>query len=75
MRLTFNIEDTVASTFLSSIPDRMRSKVVTELIRRDLEEKKKAIIAACIAANQDTNSEAAIDEWQSFDTTIEGDWK
>lgn len=74
MRLTFNIEDSIAKKFLSSIPDRQRSKIVSSLIRQVLEQKKKSIIEACLKANKDNTLNRDINEWQSFETPIDGEW-
>lgn len=74
MRLTFNIADPVAKKFLVSVPSRKRSQVVSRLLGQALEKKQKNIIKACLKANNDKRLNKSIDEWQSFDTKIDGEW-
>ncbi len=71
MRMTLSIPDDVADRFRSAIPPRKRSGVIVRLIERELEHRNKALAAACVAANQDELLEKEIDEWQSFDDTLE----
>ncbi len=73
MRMTFNIKDEIANDFLLLVPSRQRSEMVVTLIQQALDVKKKAIIKACHDANKDEEANLAIDEWQSFDTPIEGE--
>jgi len=69
--MTLSIPDDVADRFRSAIPPRKRSGVIVRLIERELEHRNKALAAACVAANQDELLEKEIDEWQSFDDTLE----
>lgn len=73
MRMTFNIKDEIANDFLLLVPSRQRSELVVTLIQQALEEKKKVIIKACHEANKDEETNDTIDDWQSFDTPIEGE--
>jgi len=45
--------------------------VISSLIERELEHRNKALAAACLAANQDEALNHDIDEWQSFEDTVE----
>jgi len=71
MRITLSIPDDVADRFRSAIPPRKRSGVIVRLIERELENRNKALASACVAANKDECLEKEIDEWQSFDDTLE----
>jgi hypothetical protein len=73
MRMTFNIKDEIANDFLLLVPSRQRSELVVTLIQQAMEAKKKAIIKACIDANKDEETNDTIDDWQSFDTPVEGE--
>lgn len=71
MRITLSIPDPVAKRFQSAIPARQRSRLVTRLIEDELKKKDDALAKACQAANQDAALDAEIDEWQSFEDTVE----
>jgi metal-responsive CopG/Arc/MetJ family transcriptional regulator len=71
MRITLSIPDPVAKRFQSAIPPRHRSRLVTRLIEDELQKGEDILAKACHAANQDIALEAEIDEWQSFEDTIE----
>jgi hypothetical protein len=73
MRMTFNISDEIANDFLLLVPNRQRSQMVATLLQQALEAKKKAIIKACQDANQDAETNQTIDDWQGFDTAVEGE--
>ncbi|MBI4209146.1 MAG: hypothetical protein HY538_05495 [Deltaproteobacteria bacterium] len=72
--MTFNIMDTIAKEFLALVPNRQRSRLVSELIQQALEHKKENIIEACKKANKDGESTRLIEEWQGFDEPADGDW-
>ncbi|MBI2891716.1 MAG: hypothetical protein HYY13_13150 [Nitrospirae bacterium] len=67
MRITLSIPDQVAKRFQSAVPPRQRSRLVTELIARELRRKTHALEAACKAANRDKTVEKEIDQWQAFE--------
>jgi len=71
MRMTLSIPDDIAERFRSAIPSRKRSSVITSLIERELEHRNKALAAACLAANQDEALNHDIEEWQSFEDSVE----
>jgi hypothetical protein len=71
MRVTLSIPDPVARRFRAAVPARRRSRLVTDLIERELAKRDDALAEACRAANADTSLEREIDEWQAFDDGIE----
>ena len=71
MRVTLSIPDPIARQFRAAVPARRRSRLVTDLIARELSRRDDALAAACRAANADTALEREIDEWQAFDDGIE----
>lgn len=75
MRITFNIEESVAKKFLTFVPNRQRSRLVTSMIARILDKGKNEIIRACKKANQDGVTRKVIGDWQAFDEPADGEWK
>lgn len=71
MRITLSIPDAVARRFQAAVPARHRSRLVTQLIERELAQRADALAAACVAANSDLVLETEINEWQSFDEETE----
>jgi hypothetical protein len=70
MRVTLSIPDAVAERFQVVVPARKRSRLVTELIERELKKHESKLASACRAANRDEDLEREIEEWQAFDDTL-----
>lgn len=75
MRITFNIEDGVAKKFLTFVPNRQRSRLVTSMIAQALDKGKNEIIRACKKANKDRATSKVTQDWQAFDEPADGEWK
>jgi len=71
MRITLSIPDEVAERFRSAVPPRKRSSVITSLIEHELDKRNRTLAAACLAANKDEALNCDIDEWQSFEDSVE----
>ena len=71
MRVTLSIPDPTARRFRAAVPARRRSRLVTDLIEKELAKRDDALAAACRAANADTALEREIDEWQACDDGVE----
>lgn len=70
MRITLSIPDNVADRFQSVVPPRQRSRLVTRLIEASLASHEDSLAAACRAANQDSELEREIEDWQAFHDEI-----
>jgi len=70
MRITLSIPDALAHRFQSIVPPRQRSRHVSRLIETSLASHEEALVAACQAANQDSELEREIDDWQAFHDEI-----
>ena len=70
MRVTLSIPDDVATRFQASVPARQRSKLVTELLLKELSKLEGALAAACINANADSKLNAEVEDWQAFEDEI-----
>ena len=70
MRVTLSIPDDVARRFQASVPARKRSKLVTELLMKELSKLEGALAAACINANADAKLNVEVEEWQAFEDEI-----
>jgi len=70
MRITLSIPDAVAHRFQAVVPPRQRSRHVSRLIENSLASHEEALAAACQAANQDSELEREIDDWQAFHDEI-----
>ena len=66
MRITLSIPDAVVHRFQAAVPPRQRSRHITRLIETSLASHEEALVAACQAANQDSELEREIDDWQAF---------
>jgi metal-responsive CopG/Arc/MetJ family transcriptional regulator len=71
MRITLTIPAPVAKRLDASIPRRQRSRVITRLLRTELEKRERSLEAACRAANRDRALQREVDEWQSFDDALD----
>ncbi len=67
VRITLSIPDAVAYRFQAAVPPRQRSRLVTRLIEANLASHDDALAAACRAANQDSELEREMEDWQAFD--------
>jgi len=70
MRMTLSIPDAVAHRFQAVVPPRQRSRLVSRLIEASLASHEDALVAACQAANQDSELEREIEDWQAFPDEI-----
>jgi len=70
MRITLSIPDAVAHRFQAIVPPRQRSRLVSRLIEASLASHEDALVAACRAANQDSELEREIEDWQAFHDEI-----
>lgn len=73
-KMTFTIPDEVASSFVRAIAPARRSRFVTDALRRTLQHREQALIAACEAVNADAAVNATVDEWQAVDDPIAEPW-
>ena len=68
MRITLCIPDAIAHRFQAAVPPRQRSRFVSRLLEGRLASHEDDLAAACRAANEDTELEREIDDWQAGDT-------
>ena len=71
MRMTLSIPDDVAHRFQAAVPARLRSRLVTRLLKEELSKKDDSLAAACHAANRDRALASETEEWQAFEDGIE----
>lgn len=74
MRITLTLPDRIASSLLTLVQPGERSALVSKLLEAELEQRKKKLIAACQKASFDKKIEEVVDDWQSFDEKVDGDW-
>lgn len=60
--------DKIASRMRASIPQKQRSKVIVQLIEREIEKREKALYECAAAVEQDTELNQEMKEW---DVTIQ----
>jgi len=70
MRITLSIPDALAHRFQAVVPPQERSRHVSRLIETSLATHEEALVAACQAANQDSELEREIEDWQAFHDEI-----
>jgi metal-responsive CopG/Arc/MetJ family transcriptional regulator len=70
MRITLSIPDALAHRFQAVVPPQERSRHVSRLIETSLASHEEALVAACQAANQDSELEREIEDWQAFHDEI-----
>jgi len=73
-KMTFTIPEDVVTPFLRAVPSNRRSKFVADSLRRTLQEREDALIAACDAVNADPELNALMDDWQAAGDPIEEPW-
>jgi hypothetical protein len=73
-KMTFTIPDEVAKPFLRAVPSTLRSKFVTDALRKTLKDREAALIAACDAVNADPELNALVDDWQAANDPIAEPW-
>jgi hypothetical protein len=73
-KMTFTIPDDIATPFLRVVPSARRSKFVADALKKSLQEREAALIAACDAVNADSALNKLVDEWQAVNDPIEEPW-
>ena len=73
-KMTFTIPEEVVTPFLRAVPSNRRSKFVADALRRKLQEREEALIAACDAVNADPELNLLMDDWQAAADPIEEPW-
>jgi hypothetical protein len=68
MRITLCIPDAIAHRLQAAVPPRQRSRFVSRLLEGSLASHEDDLAAACRAANEDTELEREIDDWQAGNT-------
>lgn len=71
MRITLSLPDPLARHFQSAVPARQRSKLVANLLQKELAKHEDRLAAACRAANRQRALEKEIEEWQAFEDGIQ----
>ena len=71
MRITLTIPDPIVERFHVFVPPKERSRLVTELIERELKKIENRLESACLSANKDKKLDCEIDEWQNFDELLD----
>lgn len=71
MRMTISIPHKIAKKFCKKVPRRYRSRVIAHFMEAESNRLDAKPKEACLKANRNKNLEKEIDEWQSFEETIE----
>ncbi|MFC7781349.1 hypothetical protein [Legionella taurinensis] len=67
-KVLISMPDKIASRMRASIPQKQRSKVIVQLIEREIEKREKALYECAAAVEQDTELNQEMKEW---DVTIQ----
>lgn len=66
-KVLISIPDKIASKMRALIPQKQRSKVIVQLIEKELEKREKALYACAVAVEQDRELNQEMTQW---DVTI-----
>jgi hypothetical protein len=72
--MTFTFPEEVASSFVRAIGPSRRSKFVVEAVQAKLRERDRMLIEACIAANNDPETQEIEREMAALPNTMTEDW-
>ncbi|MBI2785840.1 MAG: hypothetical protein HYX60_05855 [Legionella longbeachae] len=67
-KVLISMPDKIASRMRASIPPKQRSKVIVELIEKEIEKREKALYECAIAVEQD---KALSEEMNDWDVTLQ----
>ncbi|MFT4058207.1 MAG: hypothetical protein QM652_01515 [Legionella sp.] len=67
-KILISIPDKVASRMRASIPQKQRSKVITQLLEQEIEKREKALYECAMAVEQDIELNREMQDW---DRTIQ----
>lgn len=72
--MTFTFPEDVAAQLVRKVPPRERSRYVTEALTQKLSERKRRLIRACQAANQEREVQAIEKEFDAISEEAIGSW-
>lgn len=67
-KVLISIPDKIASRMRAAIPQKQRSKVIVQLIEKEIEKREKALYECAMAVEQDTALNQEMNDW---DVTIQ----
>lgn len=62
-KVLISIPDKIASRMRASIPQKQRSKVIVQLIEKEIEKREKALYECAAAVEQDNELNNEMNEW------------
>lgn len=68
-KVLISIPDDIASRMRTAIPQRQRSKVIVQLIKKEIEKREKALYECALAVEKD---DALNKEMEAWDNTLQG---
>jgi len=73
-KMTFTFPEEVASSFVRAIGPARRSKFVVDAVQAQLRERDRLLMEACIAANNDPETQEIEREFAALPDTMTEDW-
>jgi len=70
VRQTFTLPEAVFERFASLVPEGKRSALVAELLEQEAARREKALVEACLAANQDIELTTVERDFQALEDTV-----
>lgn len=74
-RATFTVPADTLDRFARFVPERQRSRIVSDLMAAEAERREALLIAACEGANQDVGVRQVEVEFQAVATEIAEEWR
>jgi metal-responsive CopG/Arc/MetJ family transcriptional regulator len=62
-KVLISIPDKIASRMRASIPQKQRSKVIAQLIEKEIEKREKALYECAVAVEQDNELNQEMKDW------------
>jgi transcriptional regulator CtsR len=62
-KVLISIPDKIASRMRASIPQKQRSKVIVQLLEKEIEKREKALYECAMAVEQDTDLNQEMKDW------------
>jgi hypothetical protein len=72
--MTFTFPEEIASSFVRAIAPSRRSKFVVDAVQAQLRERDRLLMEACIAANNDPETQEIESEFAALPDTMTEDW-
>ena len=64
-KVLISIPDDIASRMRTAIPQRQRSKVIVQLIKKEIEKREKALYECALAVEKDEALNNDMDDWDN----------